>query len=473
MAIAPQATLKFSARKVPAAKRVLSRGRPSGKSLCNMKSTMARRLLSVLFVVPWTALAAPAPELVVTPQNPNATYQVGEKIEWRVTLRGGESASLRDGAFVLKKGGAATVGQGKLEFTGGTATVSAALPEPGTILAEISAKTAGGPEFKALGGAAVAPEQIKVSAPCPEDFDAFWKAKIEELAKVPANPVLTSGASGKENVDYWKITMDNIRGTKIRGQLARPARGEKLPAMLIVQWAGVYGLPKGNVTGPAAEGWLVLNLNAHDLPIDEPESFYQEQAAGPLKNYTAIGNDDREKSYFLRMFLSCHRAVEYLAGRPDWDGRTLMVTGTSQGGLQTFVTAGLNPKVTAMCALVPAGCDNTATLGSRKPGWPYWMSSVGGRDPAKALETSKYFDAVNFAARVKCPALIGLGLIDVTSPPSGVFAACNQLRGPKEIVVLPGSDHKGKNNTQAPYRVREQAWRKALVVGNPPPLPAK
>ena len=204
-----------------------------------MKSTFARRLLGVLLVVPWAALAAPTPELVVTPQKTTATYQTGEKIEWRVTLRGGDSASLRDGAFVLKRGGATNIGQGKLEFTGGVATVSAALEEPGTILAEISAKTSGGQEFKALGGAAVAPERIKVSAPCPEDFDAFWKAKIEELAKVPANPVLTSGTSGKENVDFWKITMDNIRGTKIRGQVARPAHGEKLPAMLIVHWAGV------------------------------------------------------------------------------------------------------------------------------------------------------------------------------------------------------------------------------------------
>lgn len=435
-----------------------------------MKITIARRLLGILLVVPWAALAASAPELVVTPQKPHAIYQPGEKIEWRVTLRGTNSASLHDGAFVLKKGGAAVIGQGKLEFTGGETTVSASLGEPGTILAEISAKTADGQEFKALGGAAVAPERIKVSAPCPEDFDAFWKAKLDELAKVPANPMLAAGASGKDNVDFWKITMDNIRGTKIRGQLARPAHGEKLPAMLIVQYAGVYPLAKANVTGPASEGWLVLNISAHDLPIDEPESFYQEQNAGPLKNYTAIGNDDREQSYFLRMFLSCYRAVEYLAGRPDWDGKTLIVTGTSQGGLQTFVTAGLNPKVTAMLALVPAGCDNTGALAGRKPGWPYWMSNVSGRDPAKALETSKYFDAVNFAARVKCPALVGLGLIDTTSPPSGVYAACNQLRGPKEIVVLPGSDHKGKNDTQAPYRARASAWRKALLAGNPPPV---
>jgi len=64
----------------------------------------------------------------------------------------------------------------------------------------------------------------------------------------------------------------------------------------------------------------------------------------------SIGDEDREKSYFLRMYLGCYRAVEYLASRPDWDGKTLVVMGTSQGGQQSIVTAGLNPRITAMMA---------------------------------------------------------------------------------------------------------------------------
>ena len=65
----------------------------------------------------------------------------------------------------------------------------------------------------------------------------------------------------------------------------------------------------------------------------------------------------------------------------------------------------------------------------------------------------------------KCPALVGLGLIDVTCPPAGVLAAANQLKGPKEILILPGSDHQGVNNTQAPYWKRSEEWLKALAAG--------
>src|SRR5262249_40542633 len=158
-------------------------------------------------------------------------------------------------------------------------------------LAEIKVKTADGKEHKAAGGALVAPDKIAPSAPRPDDFDEFWAAKIKELDAVPANPQLEQADGGKPGVDYWKITLDNVGGTKIHGQLARPAAkkggstGEdsaKLPALFIPQWAGVYPLQEAWVTDRAKEGWLVLNIIAHDLPIDESESFYRDQSAGPL-----------------------------------------------------------------------------------------------------------------------------------------------------------------------------------------------
>lgn len=85
---------------------------------------------------------------------------------------------------------------------------------------------------------------------------------------------------------------------------------------------------------------MALNILPHDLPIDQPEYFYENQRAGALKDYGSIGNEDSDTSYFLRMYLSCYRAVEYLRGRSDWNGETLVLMGTSQGGQQTLVTAG-------------------------------------------------------------------------------------------------------------------------------------
>jgi cephalosporin-C deacetylase len=427
----------------------------------------------ILLAMFGAASGCAAAGLTLAPEKASGIYQPGEKIVWRAVAHD-ELAANQPASHVVKLGGAKIVGQGMASFQNGCATIETTFNSPGTLLAEITVTNSNGQAVRALAGAAIAPEKIPVSSPCPADFDAFWKSKLDELAAVSEHAVLKLGQSGKAGVNYWKLTLDNIRGTHIQGQLARLKSGKRFPAMLIVQWAGVYPLQKAWVTDRAAEGWLVLNISAHDLPIDEPESFYENLTKGALNNYTAIGNDDREKSYFLRMFLSCYRAVEYLAERPDWDGKTLVVTGTSQGGLQSFVAAGLNPKVTGIMSLVPAGCDNTGDLVGRKPGWPYWMANAGDHDLKQVRETSRYFDGVNFAARVKCPALIGLGLIDTTSPPSGVFAAINQLKGSKEVVVMPESNHHGDNNTQAEFVKREAAWRSALLKGQPvPPVEIK
>jgi cephalosporin-C deacetylase-like acetyl esterase len=272
-------------------------------------------------------------------------------------------------------------------------------------------------------------------------------------------------------VDYWKITLDNVGGTHVQGQLARPAKGDKLPALLIPQWAGVYPIEKEWATSRAAEGWLVLNFLAHDLPIDEPAEFYQKQYDGPLQNYWAIGNDDRDQSYFLRMFLACYQAAEYLTHRPDWDGKTLVVLGTSQGGWQTLVIAGLHPRVTAALALVPAGCDMLGPDVGRRPGWPQWYDQTAGKDPARVYETSRYFDAANFAPRIRCPVLVGLGLIDHVCPPEGIMATANQIAGPKEVVILPRSEHQEIDGSQRPFNVRcYEAWLPALREGKPAPV---
>jgi cephalosporin-C deacetylase-like acetyl esterase len=340
------------------------------------------------------------------------------------------------------------------------------------MLVEVTWKPEEGKERRTTAGAAADPERIAISAPCPADFDDFWKAKLKELKKVSAHPQLESVDIGKTNISYWKITMANIRGTHIQGQIARPATGRKFPALLIVQWAGIYPLQRSWVTERAAEGWLALDIEAHDLPIDKPASFYKDQFSGPLKDYWSIGNDDRETSYFLRMYLSCYRAAEYLRQRADWDGKTLVVMGDSQGGMQSLMLAGLDPHITAAVALVPAGCDMLGPLAGRAPGWPHWYSNTeGGKDPAIVHQASRYYDIPNFALRIKCPVLVGLGLRDETCPPAGVFAAVNQVRAPKQVVILPRSGHQDEHGTQAAFnQARFGSWLPALRQGKPAPI---
>ena len=98
----------------------------------------------------------------------------------------------------------------------------------------------------------------------------------------------------------------------------------------------------------------------------------------------------------------------------------------------------------------------------------YWQTK--GKDEAKVRSAARYYDVVNFTPRIKCPVLVGLGLIDQTCPSPGVFAACNQMQCPKEIVVLPFGEHGEKKGSHGPYYARFNVWDRALVQGKPAPV---
>lgn len=347
------------------------------------------------------------------------------------------------------------------------------LARPGALL--ILAQPAAGGEPVARAGFLFAPEKIEPAAERPADFDAFWDARLAALARVPIDPRLHPGnfpAPAPQGVAYAQFSLAVSPGERVRGQLAHPDRpGEKFPALVIYQWAGVYPLQPGTVTGNAAKGWLAVNVMAHDLPIDEPKACYDELARGALKDYGAIGADDRERSYFLRMFLGARRVLDFVRSHPAWDGRVLVTHGTSQGGTQALVAAALEPAVTAVVANVPALCDQNGPEAGRAMPYPYWLAKTAGRDPAAVARAARYHDVAHFAPRIRAPVLVAAGLIDETCPPAGVAAMANRLAGPREVLFMPQANHQGTDDGHRPYLTRAEAWLEALRRGDPPPEP--
>ena len=423
--------------------------------------------------------AASAQQLTFTPYHADGIYDVGERVGWHVTVAPGQTAA-GTYAYTVKRDGLAVIGRGTLDPSSGHATIEASLDRPGMLLVEVRppAGTTGfhGASKSEVGrvllGAAVAPQRIRPSGRRPRDFDAFWTAELRRLDSVPADPLLTPGESGRPDVAYYTIRMNNVGGAHVYGQLARPSRqeagGETFPALLLLQWASPpYPLQRQWVTDYAARGWLVLNVEPHDVPADMPQAFY-DALPQLIKSYGLIGRHDRDESYFLPMYLGDYRAAEYLASRVDWDGRTLVVMGTSMGGQQGFAVAGLDPRVTALIANVPAACDPLGPLGGRAAPYPNWDV-----ERPEVRRTAGYFDAVHFAPRIRARALISMGFIDETTPPAGIWAAFNQLPGPKEAVPLVDSphNHMAAPEEVLPYTRRSAAWLDALARGADPTQP--
>src|SRR5258708_10565608 len=219
--------------------------------------------------------------------------------------------------------------------------------------------------------AAVEPTKIQPVIPPPADFDSFWAAEIAQLERMLMHAVSTTRESGSPDMEYATVRLDNIGGAHVYGQIAKPKRAGRFPALLIMQWASPpYPLQRAWVADHATEGWLAMNVEPHDVPSDMPQAFYDALPA-MIRQYASLNNTDRHHNYFLQMYLGDYRAVEYLASRPDWAGRVLVANGTSMGGQQSLVVAGLNPKVSAVIVNVPAGSDGLGALHGRIPAIPF------------------------------------------------------------------------------------------------------
>ena len=385
------------------------------------------RSVAVLLSLVCAALAG-AQTLTVTPFHQNGIYALGERAGWNVILREPSGAPSPAAAgsytYTIKTNNFDTVQSGALALSSGSTTIEITPKESAMLYLEIRQPAAAPPLHF---GAAVAPERLQPSVPPPYDFDAFWDAKLAVLGEVPIHPVLTPVPATQPGVDLYTVTLDSL-GSHVHGYLAKPSGEGNFPALVIYQYAGVYALNPETVTRRAAEGWLAFDVDSHDLPPG--------QAAGVSQNYQSIGDTDREQSYFLKMYLRDARALDYIGSRPDWDGRTIVLMGTSMGGQQSLVAAALRPRVTAVIVDEPSGADSNGELHGRKTGYPFWRSA----DP-QVMRTALYFDTVNFAHRIQAPVLAAVGFIDTIAPPAGIWTALNQVPGPKEVIPMVESDH--------------------------------
>ncbi len=435
-------------------------------------------LLLACIVAPYaTAAAAAEPQLVFTPLHANGIYALGDKVGWTVTVAPNVVPPKGRFSYTIRRNNLDVVRTGSFDLTSGTATIETTFDQPAMLYVAVDYQAGfasalspaeyaevnrdlqallekSDPAFKSLLakypgyellhpefscsafaenrvatlGAAVAPTLLKPAVAAPADFDSFWAAQLARLRGIPLDPVLTPLPTSQPGVKLYRVRLDSV-GSHVQGYLAVPDRRGKFPALIIYQWAGVYALDPVWATDRAAEGWLTFDVDSHDLPPD--------QKAGVPIDYSAVGDHSRDTSYFLDMYLRDTRALQYIRSSRRWDGRTVVLTGTSMGGQQSLVTAGLNPgKVTAVLVNEPSGAGSNGDLHGRRAGYPNWDSG----DP-RVMRTALYFDTVNFAPHITAPTLIAMGFIDTTAPPVGIWTELDEIPGPKEAVPMIESEH--------------------------------
>lgn len=403
--------------------------------------------LLVLFCSVPAVAQMPPEKLVkisVAPNHPDWLYQPGEAASFTVTvnrfnapLKGAkvhvEIGPERQPPSISKD---LLLADGTLSINGGT------LKEPGFLRCVVTASV-DGRTYRGLTTVGFAPERIKPLAEVPADFLSFWNDGKKELASFPMDNKMTLLPERcTQNVNVYHVNLQGYgRGSRIYGILCVPAKPGRYPALLRVPGAGVR--PYAGDAALAERGVITLEIGIHGIPVTMEPAVYTSLAAGALSNYQNFNLDDRDRFYYKRVYLNCLRANDFLVSLPQWDGRNLGVSGGSQGGALTVVTAALDDRVTCAAGLYPALCDLTATLQNRAGGWPHYFEkwNVAFNNKADKIKTCGYYDVVNFARQLKVPTLFTWGFNDEVCPPTTMHAAYNSIPSPKKLLPFFDTGH--------------------------------
>ena len=297
------------------------------------------------------------------------------------------------------------------------------------------------------GGAGVSIEMLTTHEE-PKDFDAFWAKQYARLDRVPIQDAKIELASPNPKARLYAVRIDCAGLRPVTGYLTVPKAvddGATFPCRLETHG---YSGDRCTHTKP---GWcrdneIVLNMNAHGLKLvefgateaDTKALRWEIRSNGCAYAFDAKQNEDPEVAYFNGMVLRVKRGLQYLKTVKGWNGKDLIASGGSQGGLQTIWAAGCGEGVTRAESGITWCCDmyNNNIRRERKissDGWYIpWTESMG------------YYDAANFAKRIPetChTAITRAGLGDYCCPPMGLAKLWNNIPGNKQINWVQGSQH--------------------------------
>jgi cephalosporin-C deacetylase len=354
----------------------------------------------------------------VTADRTNALYEVGETAYFSmVSVHYGGPVEYQ----IVYDDYAAPLATGKFTINKGeTVKIAFAATAPGVVMCRAKLY-----DTPAVASAAFSPFKIQPSEPAPADFDAFWQNQRSQLQNLPFDPQLTVFDVTNAATTY-RFNMANIDNRRTYGYLSIPKGQGPFPAIVNLPAFGNNHAAGPQTTYAAQNGVIILSLAIHN---EEPDQY----------DYNAYLPNDiykKEGIYYRYPILGTIRAIDYLFSRADFDKTNLGISGASQGGGLAMLVGGIDKRVKAIAQSNAALCDHLGLKYNRASGFPYYLNKARFThgDEAAAATAIKYYDAVYAAQRFQGSSLHIIGYEDDVCPPSSVFTAYNQFKGPKTLL---------------------------------------
>lgn len=324
--------------------------------------------------------------------------------------------------------------------------------------------------FKTI-GFVVSPEDYRPGFAEPEDLMTFWRSQIDAL-RASEMQVKAIEVEHPDKADYicYDLEISMAEGNPVRGYLAMPRNAAEgsLPIALLPHAAGVWKPHCKSSIKTAVEwakkgrGVIAFDINAHGMLNGQQQEYYDNLDKTVLKDYAQRPLVSHEEFYFRLMYLRMVRAMDYLTGLKQWDGKRALVYGESQGAGQAGAISALDSRISMVVMNVPAICDLGGIANELRGGWPSFYSKNINKPDVKELSWAilPYYDVALLLKHTKAELVIECGLIDTTCPAECVYAAYNNAVNSvsKRILTYPRRSHRKVEN---PYY---KDWE--TLVGN-------
>jgi cephalosporin-C deacetylase-like acetyl esterase len=378
--------------------------------------------------------------VMVQPDHDDWNYSVGETVNFKVSVLK-SSTPVNDVRVTYEAGPVMypDVKKSKV-LKDGTMTFCGKMTVPGFYRLKVTAKV-NGKDYDGLCTAGFSPEKLKPYSHEPNDFDSFWDKALKDARQNDLNPtkrLLPERCTAADDV-YEISYVNNTWNSRIYGILSVPVKQGKYPALLRVPGAGVRPYSGDTYTAPGKA--IVLEIGIHGIPVTMPQNVYDNLLAGALNNYWDTNIDNPDKNYYKRVVTGAVRGVDYIASLPQWDGKTIGVTGASQGGFLSLAVAALDKRITFLGVVHDAMCDYSAEVNGVAGGWPHYFYKSTDKLLKAKVDGSMYYDGVNFARRINAPGWYSFGYNDEVVPPTSSYGLYNIVTAPKKLSVYQQTGH--------------------------------
>lgn len=297
----------------------------------------------------------------------------------------------------------------------------------------------------------IRPKEIQSGYSRPADFDEFWQKTKDELAKVkPEFKVTPLPKMNSENRDVYEIQMRSLDNYLIKGYLTLPRTKNKNRKFSVL-----LGLP-----GYQVDLAPMLGLD-EDLAIITLNTRGQGTSRGGIDTrrdeFLTYRIENRNKYVMRGVIMDCVRCIDFIYSQPNLRHDNILASGGSMGGYLAIALAGVDGRVNLSSAQNPILCDIRGLVG--EVDWPIsslkkYAATQPGLTLEKILNTLDYYDGRNFAVNVKCPFLMGIGLVDPFAPPNNEFATYNLVPGRKRMMIFKDLSHE----ISPKYKELEGRW---------------